>query len=310
MSKRTTTALHLVLASLSKKSRESYQRAVSAYLDFSKTHLKIRTHWPASVLSTLEFVAHLHHLGYAASTIISYTSALSFVHNLSLDPDPTKSFLIKKALAGISKLKPAQDLRLPITPHVLRRLIRAAKLTAKSSFHAKLFQAMFSLAFHAFLRVGEMTACSKHDKAVLQARDISFRRNKKGNLQDILLTIRRFKHQGSRPAVTLVITAQHNHYCPVRLLHRYFQLRGPKSGPLFVFKDRTPVSRTFFASYLRQCVTYVGLDGARYKGHSFRIGAATAAYSQGMSDARIKQMGRWQSSAFKKYIRIPTISTP
>jgi hypothetical protein len=43
------------------------------------------------------------------------------------------------------------------------------------------------------------------------------------------------------------------------------------------------------------------------KGHSFRIGAATAAAIQGASDEDIQRMGRWKSQAFKRYIRIPVL---
>ena len=45
----------------------------------------------------------------------------------------------------------------------------------------------------------------------------------------------------------------------------------------------------------------------RYKGHSFRIGAATFAAECGFSDAQIRLMGRWQSDAFRKYIRSPSL---
>ncbi len=45
------------------------------------------------------------------------------------------------------------------------------------------------------------------------------------------------------------------------------------------------------------------------KGHSFRIGAATFAAERGFSDAQIRSMGRWQSDAFRKYIRTPSLSS-
>ena len=53
-------------------------------------------------------------------------------------------------------------------------------------------------------------------------------------------------------------------------------------------------------SVIRPC----NLDPNRYKGHSFRIGAATYAAEQVVSDDKIRHLGRWKSDAFKKYIRI------
>ena len=53
---------------------------------------------------------------------------------------------------------------------------------------------------------------------------------------------------------------------------------------------------------------FAGLNVKNYKSHSFRIGAATTAWAKGFSEEQIQQMGRWNSEAFKKYIRIPLLS--
>jgi hypothetical protein len=81
-------------------------------------------------------------------------------------------------------------------------------------------------------------------------------------------------------------------------------MRGSTEGPLFNFLDKTCVSRSFFSEKLRQCLVFCGYDTKVYKGHSFRIGAASMAAIKGMSESLIQEMGRWKSSAFKKYIRI------
>ena len=44
------------------------------------------------------------------------------------------------------------------------------------------------------------------------------------------------------------------------------------------------------------------------KSHSFRIGGATNAISKGVPYEKVKEMGRWQSDAAKRYIRIPSIN--
>jgi hypothetical protein len=41
---------------------------------------------------------------------------------------------------------------------------------------------------------------------------------------------------------------------------------------------------------------------AHYSGHSFRVGAATTAARAGLCQATIKMLGRWESSAYKRFI--------
>ena len=72
-----------------------------------------------------------------------------------------------------------------------------------------------------------------------------------------------------------------------------------------MFSDGTSLSRPRLVSALRQVLSTVGVDSSHYSGHSFRIGAATAAAAAGVSDAVIQQLGRWISSAYSSYIRIP-----
>lgn len=70
-------------------------------------------------------------------------------------------------------------------------------------------------------------------------------------------------------------------------------------GPLFQFLDDCPVSYSFVSK---------SLDPKQYKGHSFRIGAATHAAQVGFSENAIQNMGRWKSDAVKRYIRIGSFS--
>ena len=87
-------------------------------------------------------------------------------------------------------------------------------------------------------------------------------------------------------------------------LLNYLYLRGPGAGPLFVYRDGTPLSRPWLSSFLQTTLQSAGVPG-KFSGHSFRIGAATMAATRGVPDHLIKTMGRWSSEAYLLYVRTP-----
>jgi len=158
---------------------------------------------------------------------------------------------------------------------------------------------MFLLAFHAFLRVGEFTFKAPSSSHNLSISDITIQS------KSLVLSFRSFKHsKGKHPQLKI---CSRKSVCPVKHLARYIKLRPKGKGPLFVFPDASPVTASYFYRILKKCLVVLSLDVRHYNGHSFRIGAATTAASQGFSDAQIAAMGRWSSDAFKRYIQIPTM---
>ena len=67
--------------------------------------------------------------------------------------------------------------------------------------------------------------------------------------------------------------------------------------------DGSPVMRQTFQKYFNQSCIFCDVDTNLFKGHSFRIGAATLAAKMGLTDTQIRLMGRWNSNAFLSYIR-------
>ena len=59
------------------------------------------------------------------------------------------------------------------------------------------------------------------------------------------------------------------------------------------------------SSELRKAISALGLPQEQLAGHSFRIGAATAAALAGVEDSTIQLLGRWSSASFRRYIRTP-----
>ncbi|XP_078379981.1 uncharacterized protein LOC144662923 [Oculina patagonica] len=252
------------------------------------------------------FIAYLFNRHYAPSTVNTLVSALGYSHKLAGFPDPGKVFYIVQTLKGYHKIGHRLDCRLPITLNILHRLLDSASHIAGSQYQITLFRAMCSLAFFAFLRVGEITATGE-SSSPLQIHQLSKLLNPAKEVFGLKITFQDFKHNYNQRPFSLVLNRQDSH-CPVQLLLDYLALRGNAQGPIFLTILGTPVPRVLFGDLLCQAIKYCGLDPSRYKGHSFRIGAASYAADRGFSDAQIRIQGRWKSNAFLKYIRLSTAS--
>ena len=169
---------------------------------------------------------------------------------------------------------------------------------------------MCALAFFAALRVGEITSrANTPPPRILQIELLSFLRNRDSKIETVKISMRNFKHGSPFQPSELLVHSENTAMCPVTLLSEYLAVRGPRPGPLFVHTHGSAVAREFFTTELQKTPLFCKLDPSRYKGPSFRIGAASLAAAKGFSDAQIRQFGRWKSSAFLEYIRNSSLST-
>jgi hypothetical protein len=137
----------------------------------------------------------------AASTAKTHVSALSYTFQLGGFQDFTQHFIVKKQLQGFSKVRPSSDSRLPITPPILLKIVSVLPMVTDSEFTRLLLHAMFVLAFHAFLRVGELTKTTASSQHFLLAKHLSLTASQSEKL--IELQIPHYKH--STQTTTLII---------------------------------------------------------------------------------------------------------
>lgn len=131
------------------------------------------------------FIAHLSLKGLAHATISSYISGIGFKCKLLGVSDNTQNFLIRNLLEGIKRSNHSKDCRLPITKHILEKLIKTTSLVCSSNFEAILFSTAFSVAYHAFLRVGEFTLSSNQTNQVIAFEHLKFVTNQKSTVDYI-----------------------------------------------------------------------------------------------------------------------------
>ena len=271
------------------------------FRDFSSSVFGSVADPPISAETLCLFVAYLHKLKRAPKTISTYISAIGYVHKMLNFPDPSNSFMVSRLIAGSYRARPSFDIRLPITLSILDKLIDALEHTASNWFDIILFKAMYLFAFYTFARIGEITANGATTDHVVQFEDISLQNT--GHHLAVTVTFRRYKHNLTGAPHSITFSRGYSTHDPVMALQEYIKLRGTSNGPLFCFVSGEPVKRHTFDTLLHKTLQFCRLDSTRYKGHSFRIGAASFRSEQGDSDSQIRALGRWKGNAFLKYIR-------
>lgn len=91
--------------------------------------------------------------------------------------------------------------------------------------------------------------------------------------------------------------------CPVKAMLEFMAVRGPGPGPFFSGEEGQGLSRRSFVAEVKRALEKEGLAAEGISGHSFRIGAATAAAEVGASEDDVKALGRWKSREYRGYIR-------
>jgi hypothetical protein len=265
---------------------------------------------PIHVDTICGFVAYLSLKIFAHATIATYLAGVGFRQKVNGFEDPGNCFIIGLMLDGVRRDKGVvHDFRLPITLHHLKEILTALPSISHSNFEAVLFKAIFTCMFFGFLRIGEVAVSSKHNiqKSVLRRSDVVIQGIEKEKL--LLINFRVSKNnQFGRPQ-QIVISSQPNEvFCPISALSAYLGLAN-NSALLFSHFDTSPVTQYQLNHMLTKAVEFCDFPNRHlFRSHSFRIGAATTAKQLGMSDDEIQVMGRWQSGAFKKYIRLPLLT--
>lgn len=295
--------------SLAPSTQRTYTSAQSRYLTFCSqfTIPPLPLHEP----HLCRFAAFLATDNISHNTIKSYLSALRRLQIANNHPDPNISSFpkLESVIRGIkleqAKTKGANPTRLPITPDILHKLRSFFESRGQEADSFMLWAAICTC-FFGFMRSGEMTVPS--ESAFDPASHLCF---EDVSIDDITapsvvkLRLKASKTDPFRNGVEIVLGRTHAALCPVTALLSYLAIRGNRPGFLFLFEDGRPLTKARFIIKVREALSHLGIDSTKYAGHSFRIGAATAAGSRGINDSVIQMLGRWKSSAYKLYIKTP-----
>ena len=162
------------------------------------------------------------------------------------------------------------------------------------------------MGFFGFMRAGEFTVRSSQQCDIdssLSVMDVAIDSHTSPYM--VRVHLKHSKTDPFRHGVDIFLGRTDAVLCPVAAILAYCAIRPSVPGPFFIFRDGSPLTRDRLVSAVRAALSQAGVDNSQYSGHSFRVGAATTAAQQGLSDATIKMLGRWESSAYERYIRTP-----
>lgn len=303
-------ARDLVNSSLAPSTKRVYSSGQRRYLEFCKSGSL--PPFPLAEDQLCTYVAHLYDEGLLHGTIKGYLSAIRHLQILQGLGDPFVSPLplLEYALRGV-KLRQAKSRetkpkkRLPMTMDIMDKL-RNFWSKEDKSYDSIMLWAASCMCFYGFLRSGEVTVASMAEfdpEGHLCEGDVAL--DDLENPAVVRVHIKASKTDPFRLGVFVFIGKTDNNRCPVAAIAAYLAVRGRADGPFFRWTSGLPLSREAFVKGIRKALSASGMDVSGYSGHSFRIGAATAAAAAGLEDSLIKTLGRWRSSAYQTYVRIP-----
>ena len=279
-----------VLLGLAPSTIKVYNRVWQDWEVYRVEHLNTSNN-NISELHVRNYIAYLrHYQGKTAAAITTALSGLAFHFKLKTTFDPTKSTPISTMLKGYKSMDQRHNLRLPINYTLTYKI--ALKAQKMGNYEGILYSAMFASMYLAALRASE---CS-HTLHNLLASNMVI------SSDHITFTLNSFKHSTvphsisvhSHPELRLFI----QHFAEIRVKNKFF----------FVHQSGAPLTRREISNKLDNLLIQLNIDPRSYNTHSFRIGRATDMGLAGCSEAQIRALGRWESDAYKKYIKITHIN--
>jgi hypothetical protein len=233
-------------------------------------------------------------------TIKKYLNGIRILHLEAglMNPFPAM-FNLERTLRGIKRVKGdvQPNRKLAVTPHILSRVLRRLDLFSPE---AMAFAAAMMVAFFGFFRNASVCPLQEGtnpvtDQSPVCKGDFEFAED----MSLVWINLRRKKtiQFGQRTLRVPLPAMPGSILCPVTAVSRLFS--AVASGPedfAFSYLDQTGRLHTLthksFVGRFKSELTHIGIDSARYAGHSFRRGGATFAFQCGASSPRPKSRSK------------------
>ena len=239
------------------------------------------------------------------STIKGYLAAVRHFHiRHGYQLNLRKFFRLHLVCRGIKRSQGSSTrTRLPITVSHLKFFYSFLTIRYTSNYDSLMIWAAMTSAFFGFVRLGQLTCNSQFSSdAYLTALDVIFHPSQ-SNPSHLLVKVKVSKTDPFGMGHTLLMGQTNQSICPVNAMKYYLTRRG--ITPLFSFASGRPLTKDALTAETRQLLSHLGCQASDYAGHSYRIGAATAAASAGLPSWFVKILGRWSSDCYERYLQFP-----
>ena len=189
--------------------------------------------------------------------------------------------------------------RLPITPSILQRVSASLK-SQEATWDRLMIWAAMNLCVFGFLHSGEICCptTTQFDKTChLMPSDLTV--DNHANPTRLSVCVKALKTDPFRLGITLVLGATQWDLCPLPVILPYVAVRGTAPGPLFQMANGAFLTRERFVKEVRSLLQLAGLICSCTQAIAFGLGLLL---QQGHL---IQTLGRWRSSAYLSYIRLP-----
>ncbi len=160
--------------------------------------------------------------------------------------------------------------------------------------------AAFTTAFFGFLHASEFCCTSKFSyilESTLLVEDVSLSETV------IVLKIKSSKMDPYRDGKQVRLAPSGKSICPFKALRNHLASCKNRKSPVFIFTNKYFLTRQRLSSLLTKLL-HSSDNEERLSSHSLRIGAATTAARTDTPDLLIKELGRWSSNCYQRYIRV------
>lgn len=239
-------------------------------------------------------------------SIRNYLSGVKLLHLFSGADYPfTKDFVLSLTLRGIARRAFHTPRRAPpVSPSLLLRL--SSFLLLNGDPRSATLLCAFLFAFFLMVRLANIVPPSLRQfdpRRHLTRGDVVF------TAHGLFVTFRCTKtiQFGERLLHIPLLSIPGSPLCPVSAYRRMIELiPAHRSCPVFLLPGPSgvvPLTKRSFVSQFRTCLSHIGIPHAdRYRGHSFRRGAASWAFSCGVPGELIQLYGDWSSDSYKLYL--------